>query len=260
MNISLTVVVPTLNAENTVVATLASLMPLRKRGAKVVLADSYSSDKTAELAGPFVDKILQIEKGNLYAAVNLGIEQADTDWVAYLNADDLVYVDVVLAWLKNTEADLVYGNLDYIDEHGRFLQGYKMAPPKNILPLAASNISAISPIGSFYRKSLWQELNGFDTTYRYAADFDFFLRAALSGCKISKPDSKIVGAFRLRPGQLSGEEGDPCQVEGLQIVKSHNLDICLKERLSARVRFKLENIYGYVTRVYRRNAFGLRSL
>jgi len=51
----------------------------------------------------------------------------NTEWVTYLNSDDVVYGDAYarLIMLGNEEkADVVYGHYDYVDYFGRFLYSF----------------------------------------------------------------------------------------------------------------------------------------
>jgi glycosyltransferase involved in cell wall biosynthesis len=251
--IDLAVIVPTLNVRKTIRATLDSLAPLRDAGAKIIICDSYSDDGTIEVAAGLYDQILSIPKGNMYAAINAGINAAETKWVSYLNADDIIFADVILATIKSIEPDidLVYGDLDFIDFHGRFLHSYRFPQARHIVPLAASNICAMSPIGTLFKKSLWEKLNGFDTRYRYSADFSFFLRAALSKCNFFKIANPTVGAFRLHIHQLSQSTGNPGLVENRQIVHELSLQVSALNRLTSLAIFKLSNFREICLRVLR---------
>ena len=251
----LSIVVPTLNAQKHLRMTLESLLPIKDAGAKIVVVDSHSQDCTLEVAQEYTDLILQFPKGNMYAAINHGIASAETKWVGYLNADDIVYSDAFFAAFAAAEAgdfDLAYGDVDFIDQHSRFLHSYRLPEPGGLVPLAASAINGVSPIGTFFTKSLWHELKGFSSDFRYSADFDFFLRAAMAGKKFYKLKAPTLGAFRLHGGQLSQEVNNPVYQESLQIINRLSLNVDLKTRLFHKWLFKAENIWEYLIRILRR--------
>lgn len=250
----LTIVIPTLNVEKTIRVTLESLLPLRQSGATIILVDSYSEDQTIARAEGYVNMVLQHPKGNMYAAINAGIEKASTAWVSYLNADDVIFPDVIAATLTNfgEKCDMFYGDVDFIDFNGRFLHSYEFPGPDYIVPLAVSYICAISPIGTVFRKELWQKQNGFNTDYRYSADFDFLLRAAMNHFRLYKIPHPTVGAFRLHPRQLSQEAGNPGQQENRRIIAQLNLQVSIKDKFLFKWRFKSRNFWEYLIRLLRR--------
>lgn len=251
---NLTIILPTLNAGNTIRTTLESLLPLKKAGAKIFVVDSFSEDHTLKAAEGYVDKVIQHPKGNMYAAINAGIDQAETEWVSYLNADDIIFPDIIMETLLNVkpDVDLFYGDVDFIDWNGRFLHSYEFPGPEYIIPLAASHICAISPIGTVFKKSLWEKLNGFDTTFRYSADFDFLLRAAINKFVLYKIPHPTVGAFRLHQKQLSQEPGQPGLNENYKLIEKLDLKVPGRTRLLYKWAFKGKNLWEYLIRMLRR--------
>lgn len=251
--LDLTIVVPTLNVRNTIRTTLESLSPLRMAGAKITIVDSFSDDGTLEAAQGLYDDLFQTPRGNMYAAINKGILEASSEWVAYLNADDVIYSDVLLVELQNInpQIDMIYGDVDFIDFCGRFLHSYRFPGPKFIVPLAASYICAISPIGTIFRKTLWESLNGFDTSYRYSADFDFLLRAVLEGFRLKKISQPTIGAFRLHGKQLSQNDGQPGLQENILIVKKLKVKENLFKKLFSIFIFKSINFWEFCVRILR---------
>ena len=251
--LNLTVIIPTLNAKRTIRTTLESLAPLREAGAKIFLVDSYSEDGTVTTAADLVDKVIECPKGNMYAAINAGINEASSLWVSYLNADDIIFADIIIATLKaiTPDVDMIYGDVDFIDLHGRFLHSYKFPGPQHMVPLAASHICAISPIGTIFKKTLWEDLNGFDTTYRYSADFDFLLRAALNKYKLYKISHPTIVAFRLHSKQLSQEAGQPGLHENYKIIAKLDLRVSMLQKMASKILFKTSNFWEFVIRLLR---------
>lgn len=258
--LDLSIIIPTLNTEKTIRLTLESIKPLKELGAKIILVDSYSTDKTVELAKEYCEEILQHPKGNMYAAINEGMKKANTEWVSYINADDVVYSDIIINTFNDisTEVDFFYGDIDFIDWHGRFLHSFIFPEPSDIIPLATDAICGWSPIGTFFKKIVWEKLDGFDVNYKYSSDFDFMLRSYLTNF-IFKKIRHPVGAFRLHPNQLSQHHGSPGLQENYEIIK--NLKICspLKKRFKAKWMFKLRNFLEFAIRIFRRRRLSSNS-
>jgi rSAM/selenodomain-associated transferase 2 len=83
---ALSIIVPALNEEAGIVATLQALSSLRARGAEVIVVDGGSHDRTAELAGPHCDRLLAAPRGRA-AQMNAGAGAARGEVLLFLHAD-----------------------------------------------------------------------------------------------------------------------------------------------------------------------------
>jgi glycosyltransferase involved in cell wall biosynthesis len=219
----LSIVTPTLNSASTLAATLASIQPLVAEGAEHIVVDSYSTDDTVEIAERHGTKVIQHPKGNMYEAINAGMAVAKGDWLTYINSDDLLYPDSIEDILATVDDlyDLCYGNIDRIDATGRFLFPWRSPPPH----LLKHFIPAYSPIpqqGVLFRRSVFDSLGGFDTSLRYSADYDFFVRALVEGHRFFKYTSRSIAAFRIMPSQLSQASFSQMAPEGIEIRRRLN--------------------------------------
>ena len=82
----LSIIVPTLNEAEGIVAQLTSLSPLRERGHEVIVADGGSHDSTAELARPLADAVIDAPRGRA-AQMNAGAACARGGVLLFLHAD-----------------------------------------------------------------------------------------------------------------------------------------------------------------------------
>ena len=82
----LSIIVPTLNEAEGIVAQLTSLSPLRERGHEVIVADGGSQDGTAELARPLADAVIDAPRGRA-AQMNAGAACARGGVLLFLHAD-----------------------------------------------------------------------------------------------------------------------------------------------------------------------------
>jgi glycosyltransferase involved in cell wall biosynthesis len=251
--LDLGIAIPTLNCIETIRDTVESLRRLRDRGARVVVADSFSTDGTYEYARGAVDAVLQVPKGNLYAAVNAVLEGMDTEWMTFINGDDVLYSGAVGQALEqwSSQADLIYGNTDFVDIDGRFLHSWSTPPPNDFIPMAANHVMPIMQPGTFFRKEVFKKLKGFDTTFRHSADFDFFLRAKIAGFRFRKHPGSSTSAFRLHGKQFSQTAAKDQLSEALVLVERQNLRIPFIRRKMAMFRYKLRNSENYLIRMLR---------
>lgn len=200
----LTIAIPTLNCVGTLPATLESLQRLGEE-VDVVIIDSGSNDGTLEVASSSGYKVIHAPPGNLYAAINKGIANAKSEWVTYINGDDILYPETVLDRLKNSkpEASVIYGTVDYIDFQGRFIHSWRPAGPHELLTLFQAGYSPMLQQGTLFRKALFDSLGGFDTKFRYVADSDFWFRALETGHSFSRTSFPSVAGFRLHGSQIT---------------------------------------------------------
>src|SRR5215471_7494468 len=111
------VVVPTLNSASTLQWTLCSLRSQRNVTQEIVVADSGSNDGTPDICKGWGIKTIYVPPGNMYRAINAGLSQIESEWVTYLNSDDIVYPDSyarLVACGEQQGASLVYGDCDFV--------------------------------------------------------------------------------------------------------------------------------------------------
>lgn len=82
----LSVTIITLNEENRIRKCLESV----SWADEIILVDSFSNDKTLELAKLYTNKIFQREFDNFANQKNIALEKAHCDWVLSLDADEVV--------------------------------------------------------------------------------------------------------------------------------------------------------------------------
>jgi len=94
-NTTISIHLATLNEQDFIVPTLQTLTSQQlyktnRNNIELVLVDSYSTDKTVELAQPYVDKILFVGKGKLTARRE-AIEQSLSDIIVSVDSGDLYH-------------------------------------------------------------------------------------------------------------------------------------------------------------------------
>ena len=120
----------------------------------------------------------------LYDALNKGIAHASGDVVGFLHADDLFATPDALARIaeafEDSSIDAIYGDLVYVSK----------ADPKKVIRFwKAGDFSFASlkngwmpPHPTFYaRRSIYERLGAFDTSFHIAADYDCMLRILAAG-------------------------------------------------------------------------------
>jgi len=204
-------VVPTLNSAATLDQTLLSLRSQRQVSLRVIVVDSGSTDGTLEICRRWEVETLYVEPGNMYRAINAGLRESKTDWLAYLNSDDWVYPTSfarLAAGSKAANAEVVYGNCDYTDSDSRFAYSFAAAKAEHLLPLFRVGRMGFAQQAAIFRREVYERLQGFDESFRFRGDADFYSRALLGGVRFAKLEGAPVACFRLHANQFSNSQNE----------------------------------------------------
>ena len=196
--------------------------------------------------------------GGIYGALNAGIAAASGpwDWFTYINDDDALLPGfstmLVREAVASQPADVVYGDVELIDENGRCVSRITTERSATWIPaLLQQGISPLMQQGMLFRRTIVERLKGFDTRYRLCADLDFWVRAYADGATFRSHRLRVA-QFRLRPGQLSGNTSIT-EFEQSDIVARHlPRKVTPVIRGLARMRYRCCNMPRYVARFWSR--------
>ncbi len=147
-----------------------------------VIVDGGSTDGTMERIKELqsANQIVNSEPDQgIYDALNKGIKIADGDIVGLVHSDDffsdeLVISDVVSAF-SDPNVQLVYGDLNYVEEpNTNKVVRHWVAGPFKAQKLRMGWMPPHPTV--FVRKSLFDQLGGYDTSFKVSADYDAMLR------------------------------------------------------------------------------------
>lgn len=178
----LSVISVTLNAESVITAALDSVLALKDHVHEYLVIDGLSSDGTVGTIKAyeprFEGKLRWISEADagLYDAMNKGINMASGDFVLFLGADDRLLPGVTAAVDADLSegADLVYGDVASFDTRGGQWHVSGGGAPKQISGIPKSMPTCHQ--GQIVSVRALRALGGFDTSYRIAADYEFYLR------------------------------------------------------------------------------------
>jgi len=190
-------VIPTWNRRDLLATLLQNLAAQSRPFEEIIVVDNGSQDDSAELAARAGARVLRLDRNlGFAAAVNRGIEGADTEWVAILNNDVTLEPDWLMKLLdaaaqddiwfatgKILQADnhqMVDGTFDEISRGGcasRCGAGKLDGPVWN----QPRRIRLAPMTAAIFRRQLFCELGGLDETFgSYLEDVDFGLRCAFA--------------------------------------------------------------------------------
>ena len=175
----ITIITISFNAEKTIEKTLMSIESQSYDNIEHIIVDGGSKDNTLEICNsfPHVSKIISESDKGVYDAFNKGLKIATGDIIGFLNADDVFYesnsvLEIVNAFSIN-ETDIVYGNLDYVNEDGKVIRNWVSKPYKRGLIKKAW----MPAHPTFYcKKEIYNRLGGYNDSFKIAGDFELCIR------------------------------------------------------------------------------------
>lgn len=115
LNQSVSVIVPCHNGGKWVAEAIQSALAQEEVDPQVIVVDDSSQDGSREVAASFADRVTLLAGnwGNGNHARNAGLEVATGKWVQFLDADDLLKPDKIVAQIKGASADaeMIYSPL-----------------------------------------------------------------------------------------------------------------------------------------------------
>ncbi len=183
-------IVTTYNEERHISDLLDSLVPQEKIY-EIIVVDSESEDRTREIVKEYAEKYdkirLYVKRSTRGEGRNYGVEKAEGEYVAFIDADCIANPFWAEYLLKNAEKgekvvagkviNIGYGPFEKLERVELNIKGYDVTFPSNNL---------------MYEKEFFQSIGGFDPWFITAEDIDLNYRAVHAGAKIVYEEKAIV--------------------------------------------------------------------
>lgn len=174
----------------------------------LVVDDASSTDIWLNSLKPFfVDQRLALYRTSRnvgpYRIKNRLIRKIQSPYIAFQDADDVSHPQRLsreLRALDRSNAHIVGCSFNCISETGVLIQRRRMVENANLWMKFGKSFVALHPT-TIVRREVFETLGGFDGTTHFAADADFFLRAAHLYRIRNVPE--CLYDYRVRSGSLS---------------------------------------------------------
>ncbi len=191
------VIIPTWNRCHLVQELIASVVAQTYPNWELIVVDDGSTDGTVEelrkLKEPRLRVVATKHVGSAAVSRNLGIGEANGEWIAFLDSDDLWVpekLEVQLAALNESGAGWCYCDYKLMDENGADIPlragGFQPMDGWIIEPLLLGQ-TAVSPDCLLIRREVLDLAGGFDVALRKREDLDFDFRLALVAEAVAVP-------------------------------------------------------------------------
>lgn len=261
---TVSVIIPTYKHCDFVRTTLDSVFAQTFADYEVIVVNDGSPDNTAEVLRPLTDsgriRYIAQENQGQGAARNRGLAEAQGEFVAFLDDDDLWPPDKlewqVAALRRHPDAGMVAGPADMIDAAtGQCVSQMPFFPEITVEILFQGN-PFVSPGQTLVRAELLKRLNGLSAEIWGADDWDLWFRVAKNS-RIFMED-RVALFYQIHPGNASGQMKRMLDNACL-VVKIHLREVDPKKRKQTELA-AYKFLYGYLgTRVIRQMRSALKA-
>lgn len=216
------VVTPTFNADRYLRSTIESVLSQNYPKIEYIVMDGGSTDGTLETLQSYGNRIQHFSEPDKGPsdAVHKGFQHARGDIFAWIGADDIYLPGAVRtgveALMARPQIDVVYGEANWIDEHGAVISRYPTLP---FDPKTLERDCFICQPASLFRASAYRRC-GLDPDVNMSFDYDLWIRMAKQGIRFQMIPRYLAGS-RMHPGALTLNERDTVFQASMGLLRRH---------------------------------------
>ncbi len=246
----ITVIIPVYNGEKTILSTIESVINQTFYDFELVVINDGSTDSTLEIINSIADSRLQVFSyfnAGLSVSRNRGISHAKSEYISFIDADDLWTTDKLETQLRalqdNPQASVAYSWTDYIDEQGNFIvSGSHITVNGYVYNQLLVNNFLENGSNPLILKQALIEVGEFAASFSPAEDWDMWLRLAARYAFVAVPLPQIL--YRVSATSLSANLLK-MEIACLQVI-NHAIARA-SEPLDHLKAHSIANLYKYLT-------------
>ncbi len=163
------IILPTFNQANFLKKSLNSILNQSYKNWELIIIDNFSTDETQKVINNYKDKrfrIFKIRNKNILArSRNLGIKKSKSDWICFIDSDDIWYekkLELTKKFIDEKQGDLYYHDLEFSNKYFFFKRKKIKDKSKTIstpiLSYFAKNGNGIGQSSVTIRKKILKEI------------------------------------------------------------------------------------------------------
>ncbi|CAN5921607.1 hypothetical protein BH23ACT10_BH23ACT10_35520 [soil metagenome] len=203
------VIIPCHGQAHFLVDAIESVRAQTHQRVEVIVVDDGSPDDAADVAGRYGDiRLVRQRNQGLSAARNAGLGASHGDYVAFLDADDILRPEAIAAGLeafdKRPDAGFVAGAHVRVDRERSPVEtpGRGIVCPDSFEMLLQGNVIGMHAT-VLYRCEVLEAAGGFDTSLPACEDYDLYLRLAQVAPLVLH--DVVVAEYRRHVGNMSSD-------------------------------------------------------
>jgi len=211
MPATISIIIPAYNAAATIAETIASVLAQSFQDWELIIVNDGSLDNTLEVVGQFQDDRIQVfsyPNARQATSRNRGIAKSTGEYLSFLDADDLWSPDKLAAQYQalqsHPQAGVAYSWTNCIDSQGNFVRRGSHTSVQGNVYAALLLVDFIeSGSNPLVRRSLLEQVGGFDPDLGAAEDWDLWIRLAAQTEFVPVSQPQIF--YRLRANSWSAD-------------------------------------------------------
>lgn len=184
------------NGERYLGESLTSMFDQTLSDFRLIVVDDGSTDKTWDILGNCLDRRLHLIKNDenigLAASLNKALALSRGEYIARMDADDINLPDRLekqITFLdQNQDIGILGTRVDFIDDDGRRISTWKTPTHPIVVDWSLRFSNCIAHPSVAMRRTVLNDLGGYNTEYRYGQDYDLWARASLVTKLTNLPD------------------------------------------------------------------------
>jgi glycosyltransferase involved in cell wall biosynthesis len=201
MNPLVSVIIPVFNGERFLADALSSVQAQDYQPLEVLVVDDGSTDASATLAESFAGvRCLRLEHAGVSRSRNLGVAASSSEWLAFLDADDIWLPGKISAQVAATRAD---PELEMV--FCKRLHRMEVSPPEWFIdPANGGPATAYEPSAWLVRRDCFERVGPFDEQRHLAEDTEWLARAFDLGIKYAAVEEVLL-TRRIHGANATGQ-------------------------------------------------------
>lgn len=188
------IIIPCYNSEKTIMFALKSLENQIENNFNVILINDGSTDNTSETIKTYIGKnklnirYIEIDNHGVSTARNIGIRNGNSDYIMFLDSDDIYsvfFVEAVNKYMENNDIDIFMSEYELIQEYSsKALENNKLED--NLNKISKSELfdiyknhkkNKVQFCNCIYRRDIIEKNNiFFSTDIKYGEDTEFIFK------------------------------------------------------------------------------------
>ena len=202
---TVSVVIPTYNDATYLDRLLLALSKQKHTSFEVIISDANSNDKTKEVVNYYKDRLtielVQNPPAGPGVGRNQGAEVARGEWLLFLDADDDIddtrFINTLTTETEKHSWNTSTAKVKHRDAN--FMERFGSALNYNYIKLLSHTKHPVAPGWCILtKKSVFNEVGGFDLGIRFGEDYDYVIRASKNGFGFVENTSYYVDLRRSR--------------------------------------------------------------
>jgi glycosyltransferase involved in cell wall biosynthesis len=223
---SLAIVTPSFNQADSVRATIESVLGQGYPALRYAVVDGGSTDGSVDVISVNKEHLAYFvseRDAGQGDAIRKGFQNISGEIMAYLNSDDLLMPGALRFigeyFALHQDVDVVYGHRVIIDADGNEI-GRRLVPPHN--PEALGYFDFIPQETMFWRRSIYERVDGLDPAFRFALDWDLILRFVKAGARFRRVPY-FLACFRSHTEQKSATIHETVGADEIRLLQRREL-------------------------------------